>query len=207
MTVPGAGVTNADTIAGAIAVDGWTSTDRWLPESVSMGLARQCRDVVTSGAAAVAGVGRGSRLQRRPDVRGDLVSWVGTDAGTSRPMRAFLAHTESLRRALNRQLQLGAFELEAHFAAYPPDTFYARHLDRFRDDDRRVVSLVHYFNEDWSPGDGGELRLFPDGVEAPFLEIAPIAGRSVFFLSERMHHEVRVTRRWRLSLTGWFRRR
>lgn len=46
------------------------------------------------------------------------------------------------------------------FCPVPTGAFYRRHLDRFRDDDRRMVSAVLYLNEDWQPQDGGQLRMF-----------------------------------------------
>jgi SM-20-related protein len=82
---------------------------------------------------------------------------------------------------------------------------FLRHLDRFRDDDRRTVSAVLYLNEGWQPDDGGQLRMFLDGdVEH---DVQPIAGSLVVFLSGAIPHEVLPAGRERLSLTGWFRRR
>ncbi|MEG0248677.1 MAG: 2OG-Fe(II) oxygenase, partial [Pseudomonas sp.] len=91
------------------------------------------------------------------------------------------------------------------FALYPPGAFYRKHLDRFRDDDRRAVSAVIYLNPDWSADDGGELRMsLRDGVEH---DVRPIGGSLVVFLSADIPHEVLPARRDRLSVTGWFRRR
>jgi SM-20-related protein len=47
-------------------------------------------------------------------------------------------------RALKGALSLGIEEVEAHYACYAPGVDYARHVDRFRDDDARVISLVLY---------------------------------------------------------------
>jgi len=64
---------------------------------------------------------------------------------------------------------------------------------------------VAYLNPDWQEGDGGALRMhFDDGSQ---LDIPPLAGSLVVFLSDRFPHEVLVTQTDRLSLTGWFRRR
>ena len=112
---------------------------------------------------------------------------------------------DGLRQALNRGLYLGLEDFECHFALYPPGAFYQKHLDRFRDDDRRTVSAVLYLNDDWQPQDGGELRLYlPDGAER---EVPPLGGSLVLFLSSDFPHEVLPANRERLSLTGWFRRR
>jgi SM-20-related protein len=111
---------------------------------------------------------------------------------------------DALRVALNRRLLLGMEEFEAHFACYPPGAGYARHRDRFADDDARVLSLVAYLNADWPDDAGGALRLhLPGGIR----DIAPRAGTTVLFLSDEIEHEVLPATRERWSIAGWFRRR
>ena len=70
------------------------------------------------------------------------------------------------------------------------------------------MSCVAYLNADWQPSHGGELRLFveEDGQERG-VDIAPLAGTLVCFLSGMMYHEVLETQAPRYSVTGWFRRR
>ena len=92
-------------------------------------------------------------------MRGDEILWLD-QASASKAQRVVLGRLERLRDALNRELQLGAVELELHFAVYPAGAAYAVHVDRFRDADARVLSLVLYLNEAWSEADGGELRLY-----------------------------------------------
>ena len=112
---------------------------------------------------------------------------------------------DDLRLALNRALFLGLDGYESHFACYAPGASYQRHLDRFRDDDSRTVSVVIYLNPDWRMEQGGALRLHTDGGAAS--DIAPEGSRLVLFLSADMPHEVLPATRDRLSLAGWFRRR
>jgi SM-20-related protein len=109
---------------------------------------------------------------------------------------------EVLRVALNRRLFLGLDEVEAHYARYPPGAHYAKHRDRFRDDDARIVSFVTYLNPDWREGDGGELHLWLDSGR---LEITPDVG-SLCFLSE-LEHEVQPAIVERASIAAWLRRR
>src|SRR4249919_1976014 len=80
--------------------------------------------------------------------RGDSTLWLD-DAACGDASRRFLAGLEDLRRQLTGRLMLGINEVEAHYALYPPGAGYARHRDRFRDDDARVLSLVCYLNNDW----------------------------------------------------------
>ena len=92
--------------------------------------------------------------------------------------------------------------MEAHYAAYPAGARYAKHRDRFRDSDLRVVSFVTYLNPDWRDEDGGALRL---SLAAGEIDIVPRSG-SVCFLSE-LEHEVLPGTRERNSIAGWMRRR
>jgi SM-20-related protein len=110
--------------------------------------------------------------------------------------------------AINRELYLGLFDWEGHLAVYPEGAFYRRHLDRFQHDGRRTVSTVLYLNEHWQPGDGGELRVWsgPD-ADSAFVDVAPLSGRLVIFLSGEVYHGVQPSSFERISVTGWFRTR
>ena len=136
-------------------------------------------------------------------VRGDRTAWLDEHGG-SPAEGVFRALVEALRRAFNASLYLGLFRFDGHYALYPPGATYARHLDRFADDDRRVVSLVLYLNDAWQPSDGGALRLhLPDGGVH---DVLPIGGTVVAFLSADFPHEVLPATRPRLALTGWLSR-
>jgi len=120
---------------------------------------------------------------------------------------ATLARLEGLRLAVNEALYLGLFDAELHFAVYPPGAGYKRHLDRFRDDDRRTLTVILYLNPpDWSATDGGQLSFWPQDT-GPALTITPRGGTLVTFFSDQFWHQVEPAHRQRLSLTGWFRRR
>ena len=149
-----------------------------------------------------AGTGRGSG-RREAGLRGDATAWI--DPRECGPATAqWWAGMDALRIALNRRLLLGMQALEAHFACYPPGAGYARHRDRFADDDARVLSLACYLNADWPDDAGGALRLhLPGGPR----DIAPRPGFVVLFLSDEVEHEVLPATRERWSIAGWFRRR
>jgi SM-20-related protein len=179
---------------------------------------------------------RGDHLRGDRDqgdrIRGDRICWLEEPLFPAE--RALLADLDSLRLMLNREAVLGAFDLEAHYADYPPGAGYARHVDQLQGRSQRVVSLVLYLNETWRPGAGGELRLFDggdggaadggagnggagdggagdggasDGAAGGYRDIEPVAGRLVCFLTAAREHAVLPTRDPRLSITGWFRRR
>jgi SM-20-related protein len=190
------------TIVDAIAAEGWCETDDFLPLDSVRALASELRAKWLAGALRAAGVGAGAAHRLQGDVRGDHILWV-EPAGASVALQRCLQQFEMLRLALNRELQIGLVDFECHFAVYPADALYRRHLDRFAADDRRTLSCVLYLNDDWRAEDGGALRLYLSGI----YDVLPRAGTLVAFLSERFEHEVLPARRERLSLTGWFRRR
>ena len=191
-----------ETLADDLAHQGWAVRDEFLPPGLIARLALDCRQRQAQGLLERAAVGRGSGQAIRETVRGDSIEWL--EPGLSPAVDAYLAAMQELREGLNRSLYLGLADYECHFTLYPPGSFYQRHLDRFRDDDRREISAVFYLNEQWGAEDGGALRLYLDDR---VMDLAPLAGRLVLFRSAQWPHEVLPATRERLSLTGWFRRR
>ncbi len=190
------------TLVDNLADQGWSQHDLFIPQALTRELAAECQQRAADGRLARAGVGRGAATQVREGVRGDSIQWL--EPGESVATDAYLSVMDQLRLALNQALYLGLDDYESHFALYPPGAFYQRHVDRFRDDDRRTVSAVLYLNEGWLAEQGGALRIYP--AEQAY-DIAPLGGRLVIFMSGELSHEVLPATRERLSLTGWFRRR
>ncbi len=198
-------MSSEERIVTTLANYGWCVVPGFLGEDETAALRAECLQAHAAGAFHAAGVGRG-QAQVRSEVRGDHVLWLD-ETNTGPALHELLDRFESLRQVVNQELFLGLLDLETHFAVYPPGAGYQRHLDRFRDDDRRSLTVILYLNEpDWSGEDGGLLRFWPDPETAP-LEILPAGGTLVTFLSDRFWHEVLPATRQRLSLTGWFRRR
>lgn len=150
-----------------------------------------------------AAVGRGGTREIRDEVRRDEILWL-EPTRLSEPQKRLWERLELLKNELNAGLFLGLWSLEGHYAQYPPGGFYERHVDRFRDDDKRTVSVVLYLNQAWAPGDGGELEIFH--VDGSTL-IEPRAGTLVCFMSDSVEHAVRPSKKDRRSFAGWFRRR
>jgi SM-20-related protein len=61
--------------------------------------------------------------------------------------------------------------------------------------------MIMYLNTDWILADGGELRIHH--ADKSIQNISPISGKSVFFKSSELMHEVLETHQPRLSITGW----
>ncbi|HKK22387.1 MAG TPA: 2OG-Fe(II) oxygenase, partial [Pseudohaliea sp.] len=64
-----------------------------------------------------AGVGRAGEHRRNRFVRSDAICWI---RGASPAAAAWVGWTGRLREALNRQLLLGLFSFESHYACYGP---------------------------------------------------------------------------------------
>lgn len=194
-------------IAADLATRGWSVTRGFVGAELVGELAAEANRLLAAGALRPAEVGKGQGARLAPSVRGDQIYWLDS-AGATHSQRCCLDAFEELRRALNEELQLGLFEFEGHFAAYPPGGFYRKHRDQHRGSSERIVSCVLYLNEGWRIEDGGELRLYLDEPpEDSFQDVLPNGGTLVCFLSERFWHEVLPATRARLSLSGWFRRR
>jgi SM-20-related protein len=155
------------------------------------------------GHFAAAKIGIGATLQRREEIRGDATCWIVAPLLPAE--RTLLEQLENLRLELNAQTLLGLFELELHYAWYPPGAGYDRHVDQPHGRTQRQVSLVLYLNDAWTPASGGELRIFDSTGRDR--DIEPIGGRLVCFLTSGREHAVLPTQRDRLSISGWFRGR
>jgi SM-20-related protein len=182
---------------------GWCVYDDFISDALVETLREEAYRRWSGGAFHAAGVGSGALHRHDEQVRGDEVLWL-EEKGSTEAQRACLMYFEELRLALNRELQLGLFEFECHFARYQTGSAYGRHLDQFAENGGRLLSCVLYLNEGWLPAHLGELRLH---LQDRHVDLAPVGGRLVCFFSARFEHEVLPPRRQRLSLTGWFRQR
>jgi SM-20-related protein len=191
-----------DHLAGRLREHDWAVLA--LPASAPLlhAAAAEARDHAETGRLRPAATGRAAGRQFA-GLRGDSTLWLD-DPACGPAARDLLAALDGLRGELNRRLLLGLEEVEAHFAHYPPGAGYARHHDRFRSDDARVLSLVVYLNPDWPAEAGGALRLHL--AEGP-QDIPPQLGTVAIFLSEFVEHEVQPADRPRFSVAAWFRQR
>lgn len=186
-----------ETLLDAIAERGWYVWDDFLtPEQV-----RHLRNCVPQDWYR-ARIGRNDDLLREKTIRSDRIQWLNQSMG--QPIQDYLERMEQIRHEVNRDLFLGLFEYEAHFAQYQVGDFYKKHLDAFRGQENRKLTTVFYFNEHWTEADGGELNIY-DMDDQLIETVEPIAGRLVVFLSENFPHEVLPAHAERMSIAGWFR--
>jgi SM-20-related protein len=190
-------------IAAALVDPGYSVIPGWLDADRSDALLHEAQ----ASALRAAAIGRGGGRQQQAPVRGDRTAWIDEGTASSAVAHA-LQHLHELRKGLNAELFLGLDEYECQFAHYAPGTHYARHRDRFADDDARVISTVLYLNRDWDAVDGGALRLFlVDAGGESHVDLLPHTGQLVLFRSADIEHAVLPTHRDRYSIAGWMRRR
>jgi SM-20-related protein len=187
-------------VSKELGAAGFAVRDHYL-RPLEVGALLDCAHVRRArGEFSAARVGAAATLQRDPAVRGDRTCWLNEPLFPAE--RSLLLELEQLRLQLNRDLFLGLFELESHYAWYPPGAGYVRHVDQPHGRGDRRLSLILYLNENWDEHAGGELQIFElSGAER---RIAPIAGRLVCFLSEGREHAVLPAHRDRFSVAGWF---
>jgi SM-20-related protein len=191
-------------IIDGILTDGYGIADNFLTPTEVTALSAQLRERLEAGQFRAAGIGN-QQVMVENAIRGDEILWI--DEATATPDEAaFLQRIGEFVQYVNQTCYLGLREFEFHYARYPAGTFYKRHLDQFRSDSRRKLSVICYLNTDWQETDGGQLALYlpdTDGKAERQLTIAPTAGRLVCFESARLEHEVLPAKRERLSITGW----
>lgn len=198
-----------DAVAGALGDFGYAVVPGFLDAAAAAALRAELVAMGESGALTEAAVGRGEEREVRSEIRGDETLWLDPGRPTE-VQRPYWTAMEDLRTHLNRELFLGLFDVEAHYARYPAGAFYKPHLDCHLGGSPRVVSAVLYLNPAWRPEDGGRLRFYTDpaaGIDGPALEIVPELGTLAVFLSADYWHEVLPSRRERLSVTAWLRHR
>ncbi|MGJ8647828.1 MAG: 2OG-Fe(II) oxygenase [Marinomonas colpomeniae] len=185
-----------------LQTQGWSIQDDFFSEGFTQALMDEVENI-QNDYMQQAGIGRKHDHQVVLDARRDYIQWIDPDKAIKID---YLKMMESFRVALNRHLFLGLFDYEAHFARYEEGAFYEKHIDAFKGQSNRILSMVLYLNEDWKDGDGGELIIYDEhNPEIELGRFPPIKGRLAIFLSECFYHEVNVANRTRHSIAGWYR--
>ena len=146
-----------------------------------------------------AGIGNDLLQNHNITVRGDLIYWLDRSHNDTFE-NDFLDLIDKFVAYLNESCYTGITGYEFHYARYAEGSFYRRHIDRFRTDTDREFSMIVYLNPDWQHDDGGELCIHQNGE---LQNISPSGGKSVFFRSSELEHEVLLTHKPRMSITGW----
>lgn len=133
------------------------------------------------------------------EIRGDYTFWL--DKARDEDKLQLFEVLEEVKLMINRFCFLSLSDYEFHLALYPKGSFYKKHLDQFKGRNNRMISMIIYLNENWQNGDGGELKIYPEGKEEKIIE--PFENRCILFRSDVLFHEVLPTNKPRKSVTGW----
>lgn len=188
-----------NSIADGLADQGYAITDHFLNE-------QEAKKIITlpefqEGTVHFkkAGIGQKQNLHINEAVRGDYIKWLDKQQAPM-AVNVYLERLRTLIQYLNQNLFLSLKDVEVHMTIYPVGSFYKRHLDQFKSDDHRKLSVICYLNENWEESHGGQLRLhLKDGA----IDVLPTLGKLVCFRSDEIEHEVLPATRERLSITGW----
>lgn len=185
-----------ETIADGLADKGFAVVDEFLSATEIQDVLRL--DLFHAEKLKKAGIGKENK-QIVEGIRGDFIKWIDK-ADAPEAVRKYTGKLDALREFLNQSLYLSLKDYEVHLALYPAGSFYKRHLDQFKHDDHRKLSVILYLNQSWNESHGGQLRMYLENDSFDFL---PLAGRLVCFRSDLIEHEVLPATRERKSITGW----
>jgi SM-20-related protein len=146
-----------------------------------------------------AGTGNSEAVAYDSAVRSDSIYWLDKKHNNVFE-NEFFDQIEAFVKYLNESCYTGITGYEFHYSLYEKGDFYLKHLDQFKSNPSRKYSMISYLNSNWQPVDGGELLIHQ---ENNLQKISPTQGKTVFFKSDELLHEVLVTQNIRMSITGW----
>ncbi|MEO6118321.1 MAG: 2OG-Fe(II) oxygenase [Methylotenera sp.] len=208
---------NIDQLVSKVAEHGFCVMDDFVTPANTLALSNEITLLNDHSQMQEAGTGRAHNIIDN-QLRGDVIYWLNESHPTL-AQQAYFDQMEMLRSSLNQHLYLGLFALESHLALYTAGTGYKKHIDRFKVSSKylsnqpvRQISCILYLNQDWPVENGGQLRLYLNSADETHiaaidrlsLDISPLGGRLVVFLSDTFYHEVLSATQDRKSLTGWF---
>ncbi|HEY5392886.1 MAG TPA: 2OG-Fe(II) oxygenase [Hanamia sp.] len=173
--------------------------EHFLNESLAGHLKENLTALFAQNKMQHAGTGNHAIGNRDKLVRGDSIHWLDR-AHNDEYENSFFDLMDHFVKYLNENCYTGITSYEFHYTLYTPGTFYKKHMDRFQNNDSRKFSMIMYLNTGWIPEDGGKLCIHH---EESLQNISPQNGKVVFFKSNELEHEVLMTHKNRMSITGW----
>jgi SM-20-related protein len=170
--------------------------NNFLSKVLSAHLADNITELYANDLLLSAGTGNDILVNHNKLIRSDKIYWLDRIHNNSYE-NDFFNLMDRFVDYLNSTCYTGVTGYEFHYTLYEKGSFYKRHLDNFKKNGTRAFSMIMYLN---SKVDGGELRIYQGNS---FQDITPDAGKSVFFKSNELEHEVLITYLPRMSVTGW----
>jgi SM-20-related protein len=176
--------------------------DNFLSADLSARLQQNIHALQEKEQMKYAGIGNEAIADAAQQMRGDKIYWLDKKNNNTSE-QAFLARVEDFINHLNNTCYTGINDYEFHYAVYGKGAAYKKHKDQFKTDNKRKYSLICYLNDGWKAADGGQLVIYHDDTVQ---SISPNAQKAVFFKSDEMEHEVLLSNKPRMSITGWLKR-
>ena len=173
--------------------------DNFLSESLASNLKENLATLFSEKKFKSAKTGNDGHITEDKLIRSDVIYWLDR-AHNNVHENDFFDLMDRFILYLNSTCYTGITGYEFHYTLYQEGSFYKRHLDQFKNNDSRKYSMIMYLNPGWKPGDGGELCIYHQNRHQ---NISPENGKSVFFKSSELEHEVLLTNKPRMSITGW----
>ena len=173
--------------------------ENFLSESLSLNLKENLKTLYQESQLQSAGTGKNTKVEYNKLFRSDLIYWLDRTHNNIHE-NGFLDLMDDFVTYLNTTCYTGITSYEFHYTLYEKGSFYKKHLDQFRNNDSRKYSMIMYLNSEWKEEDGGELCIHHGDK---FQNISPVNGRTVLFKSNELEHEVLITNKPRMSITGW----
>jgi Rps23 Pro-64 3,4-dihydroxylase Tpa1-like proline 4-hydroxylase len=174
-------------------------SEHFLSNDLANNLKQNLFDLNNDSQLSAAGIGNSEKLSYDGAIRSDSIYWLDKKHNNAFE-NEFFVQIEAFISYLNESCYAGITSYEFHYSLYEPGDFYLKHLDQFKNNPSRKYSMISYLNSDWKESDGGELLIHQlDNNQ----KISPTQGKTVFFKSDELVHEVLVTHNTRMSITGW----
>ncbi len=174
----------------------------FLNERLTKGLHQNILQLQLDELMTIAGIGNEAVKDSNQKMRGDKIYWMDKSHQNIYEQE-FLLQVENFIDRLNSTCYTGINGYEFHYAVYEAGSFYKRHKDQFKNNNNRKYSLINYLNENWLEEDGGQLLVYQNETVQ---KISPSSQTAVFFKSDETEHEVSLSNRTRMSVTGWLKR-
>src|SRR5690606_4196928 len=188
-------------VAEQIEEKNFAIIDNFLEGNLAAALLEESLRLYNEGEFIRAGIGKGLEKKRISEVRGDSIYWLDQPSSKLFENKVSI-QIHGLMECLSEHFRQNLRRFEYHYALYPKGSFYDRHFDQFRSTSNRIFSFIIYLNKDWELPNGGQLRIY-EGDQ--ITDIEPIFNRLCCFRSDIVEHEVLLTQKQRISLTGWLR--
>lgn len=171
----------------------------FLNDTLSTNLKENLLHLLANEQMKAASIGSQSNLTTNKLIRSDIIYWLDRKHNNIHE-NSFFDLIDNFIIYLNRTCFTGITSYEFHYAYYDKGSSYKRHLDQFKCNKDRAFSMIMYLNSDWIPADGGQLCIYNLGDTQI---ISPTNGKCVFFKSSELEHEVLLSFKPRMSITGW----